>query len=104
MSRQFFASQLITVPISGHFDEFCFFTWNGFRKILRHQVLHPVKFILTDKINRTVFFEIPTAEIENTFNRFGLNTSGRFIETGAEKYQIRHNKRQCDDIEFMSAF
>ena len=61
-------------------------------------------FILTDKINRTVFFEVPIAEIENTLDRFGRNTAGRFIETGAEKYQVRYNKRQCDDIEFMSAF
>ena len=51
-------------------------------------MLHPVKFIFTAEINRAIFFEVPIAEIENTFDRFGRNPPGGIIETGAEKYQI----------------
>ena len=38
------------------------------REILWMQVLHPVKFMLAGKINRTVFFQVPIAEIDNALD------------------------------------
>ena len=73
-------------------------------KIHGCQVLHPVKFPFTVEINRAIFLKVPIGEVENTFNRSGRNSSGRIIETGAEKYQISNDKRQCDDVKIMSAF